>query len=925
MRQPFVGRVDLLEMLRERYRKAQCGDGGAVILRGEAGIGKSRLIERFLDEIRASDPCIVETAARDYASSPFAPIVDVVESWLERRAELFDLHPGLRDAVDLILQADARGNQPSGTERRRCFDAVAQLFRFAAADAPTTLVVDDLHYADPATLLMLRHIVAATRRSAFLFLGASRPSAAPDGFAGDEISRLERLENVHSVLLGPLHDDECQALILDASAGRLGRDQRYRIATRSEGNPLFAEELVRQALATERGGAQGVPATIRDAVLERFSLLAPEGREDLRLASAFGRSFDASLLARIAGRAIEDVHANLRSAVGLGLIEETEDPNVLRFRHALMQEAIYGALLQAERRELHRRILAELRTREQSVDGIAALAFHAHASGEREGTAYYNELAGDQATSNQAFETAAEFYERALSVHAESEPEAARVAQKLATTFMLSGFPDRAVRPARIALAQHRMRGDLEGVATVLMLLADVAGQVGEDERRLDLLAETSEVLAAAPEPRLQAKRALCMVELAIANHDVDAVIEGCEDIVNSANVELPVAIALRNAAAQAYLMQREWKAAIRAQALAVRLAAESGSEGDLSGSRFAEGVVFALGGELESAAESFGQAAAIARARWAATERAISVAFQGEMELIRGNAARARDLLEEALEEARRSDHPTLILMTGRVGIWLGMRLEDVALTRRVVADLDLETLFREKTPERFFPLSGAFAQYLADEGRNDEARDILARAVRRLSKKRLRSTDWSPCTVMTIATLGDEADIPAARRPIEEWFTPYASAFVDLFDALVAERLGNAAEAARIAERAIEPLGRYEFRFEQAAAQMLSGRKHDALAFFERFGAEGMARRLREELRPKNRRGRPADELTAREREVAGLVAEGLTNREICDRLSVSEKTVETHLASIFAKLGVRTRSEVEGRLGALAGSQS
>jgi len=316
-------------------------------------------------------------------------------------------------------------------------------------------------------------------------------------------------------------------------------------------------------------------------------------------------------------------------------------------------------------------------------------------------------------------------------------------------------------------------------------------------------------------------------------------------------------------------------------------------------------------------AGESFGEAAAIAHTRWATTERAIGIAHQAEAELIRGNFRRARELVDEALGDARLSDHPILITIMGRIGIFLGVRTDDASLVKEVVGALDLESLFHDRTPERYFALSGAFAQFLASQERLDEARSVLHRVVQRISEKRLRSTDWSVCTMMSIAILGDESDIAPARKTIHEWFAPYAPALLGLFDTLVADRFGNAAEAARHAEQSIEGFRTYEFRFEEAMALAFAGRKKEALKLFETFGSHSIVQRLRDELTPKNRQGRAAHILTSRERDVATLVADGLTNREISNRLSVSEKTVETHLASIFAKLGVRNRSDVASQL--------
>jgi len=568
--QPFIGRTELLETLHDRYRKAQCGDGGAVILHGEAGIGKSRLVECFVERIRPSDPHVITTATVEYVSSPFAPIVTVVETWLRMRPELFTFHPGLRDAVDLILKADAEALVPSAAERRRCFDGVARLFRLAAADAPTTVVIDDLHYADPATVHLLQHIVSATRRSAFLLVATTRPLVAATGVAMSPLSGLQRLSNVMEVAVAPLPDDLCERLIENSANGLIGREGRRRIRRRAEGNPFFAEELVRQALETGNNDLARVPATIFETVVERCSLLSERGREALYLAAALGRTFEATMLTRIMNGNLCDILAILRLAVRLGLVEETADIDTFRFRHALTQEAIYGELLPAERREVHRRIFSELRAGGESVQKIAALAFHAHASGDRETTVYYNELAGDHASGNQAFEAAVEFYERTLSAYGEADAEIARVCQKLATAHLLAGFPNRAMRPMQLALEQHRRRNDVESLADALLFLADISEQAGEDERRLGFLAEARDVLAAADAPRLQAKRSLCAFQIAIAERKVDGVVDRYEELANSGEIDLPVAIALRNASAHALLMKRRYQAAVRAQTDAV-------------------------------------------------------------------------------------------------------------------------------------------------------------------------------------------------------------------------------------------------------------------------------------------------------------------------------------------------------------------
>ncbi len=917
MKLPFTGRADILELVLDRYHKAQCGDGGGVVLRGEAGIGKSRLIERFLEMTGPEGKHIVVTAALDYASSPLAPIVTIVETWLQTRSMLFSEHPGLQSAVDLVRKVDGQGTPPSAAERRRCFDAIAQLFRFASADAPTTIVVDDLHFADHATVHLLYHILVATRKSPLFLLAAARPDVAADAGRSTPLSRLERLDGVSTIIVDPLPADACERMIVTASRGRIRRRARTRIQERAEGNPLFVEELVRESLATGRTSIAGVPATIFETVLERFSLLSPDARHMLRVAAVVGRTFDGELLGRVIGRGFIDLLGDIRHAVDLGLIDETERARHFHFRHAMTHDAIYGTLLLAERQAMHRSVFLELLKQTETIENVAVLAFHAHASDDCEASGNYNERAGDSAAVNQAFESAVVFYEHALQAVGRHAPRAAQVSRKLANAQLLAGYPDQAVQSVEIALEAYRERESVADISDALLQLADIASQTGDDERRLELLAEASAVLSGAQDPQLLAKRAICQFELAIADRDIETVIDGCIALLNADQVDATIKIALQNARANALLMQRRYDEAVLAQADAVRLADGACSEGEASGAHFALGAVLALSGKLGPASTSFEQSARFARRRWATTEGAISAAFQAEMELIAGNSVRARELLEGTLEVASRSDHPLLITMIGRVGIFLGARLDDLPFIRRVVDALDLENVLRDNTPGRLIQLSGAFAQFLTLEGRSEEAVAVLGRAVARLSAKRLKSSDWSPCTMITIAAIGESEDIPKARVPVRDWFTPYAPAFLDLFDAFVASRLGDGETATAHADRAAAGFHAFQFRYEEATALAIAGRKSEAITIFEEVGAYGAARRLREELIPRNRQGRAANSLTPREDDVAGLVIEGLSNREIADRLSVTEKTVETHLASIFGKLGIRSRLQLESRL--------
>lgn len=908
-----IGREAVFSAIELRYRKAQCADGGALIVSGDAGIGKSRVLESFV-RVHEGDGRVFAPAPLDAASSPFAPVAHVIEQLLHARGELFDLHPGLREAVGRLLDADLAGVPPSAGERRRCFEAAARLFRLASADAPTTLVIDDLHNADVALLHLLRQIVAVTERSAFLLVAAYRTGAAREDVAA-ELARLEALDNVTHCRVEPLARAPFEEVVRAMCGADVAKDVRARIVERAEGNPLFARELVRQALSGA-AGETAVPRSIAQSVLERFLILPARERETVSVAAALGRSFDVRVLARVTAETQEHALETMRDANRIGLVEQTAQPHVLRFPHALVQEAIYGDMLEAQRRSVHRRIFDALRGDAASIETIYAIAYHSFASGDRESTAFYNELAGDHAAANQAFERSVEFYVRAAEVASGDLAASARVLEKLANAYLIVGRPDRAVDPASRVLAYRRERGDVAGTVEALFILANVAGQIGEDELRLERLSEARELLGVTRDPALLGKRSLCDSEISLAERNAVGVIASCAAAAEESGIDPSDAIALRNAHAHALLLERRYREAILTQAEAVRFASKSGNSEQLSSSRFGLGAVLALSGQMSRASRAFERAARIAADRWALSERSLSLACAAEMELIGGRLAGARTFLDQALADSRYSDHSGVVVAIGRVGIFLGLRTNDTKLLSTVAAALDLDTLFRERTPAQYFALSGAYSQYLLSIERGAEAAEILRRAVRRLSVKRLRSTDWSVCSMLTVAEHGGEADLAAARKPIADWFAPHAPAFTHLFDGIVAARRGDTEAVARHGAAAIDDFRRYGFAYEQGVALEFAGRKREALDIMQACGFRADADRLREDLTPRNRRGRASDALTKRELEVARLVAEHLTNREIADRLFVSEKTVETHLASVFAKLGVSSRAGVAER---------
>jgi hypothetical protein len=211
------------------------------------------------------------------------------------------------------------------------------------------------------------------------------------------------------------------------------------------------------------------------------------------------------------------------------------------------------------------------------------------------------------------------------------------------------------------------------------------------------------------------------------------------------------------------------------------------------------------------------------------------------------GRTEDAKSIVQELLALAVQTENPAFIVLLGRIGLFVSLRTGDRALGRRIVERLELDERFRDDTPPRMFPISGAYAQWLLDQGRTDEANAVLRRAVDRLSQKRLRSTDWSVCTLLTVAMSGSVEDLATAREVLAMSFSALASAFLSFFDALASLRAQRESEARAFARAAASGLHSFQFCYEAALAWELAGEKQMALDLFTQQGAHRVDERER------------------------------------------------------------------------------
>ncbi|CAA9273041.1 MAG: hypothetical protein AVDCRST_MAG10-3403 [uncultured Acidimicrobiales bacterium] len=449
---PLVGRGHELAQVSAAVDGALEGQGGLVVLLGEGGTGKGRLLAeaRAVAEAGTRPLSWIALQCASYEQSvPFAPLRRLFGRWLglapdteptvaaglvrERFATLGTAGSDLDLAVELVLglpPTHALPHSPEGSTELAPFKvatAVEQILAGLAARRPVVVVLEDLQWADRATLDLVDYLVASEEPLPCLLVLTGRPCEGHPLGRWADLAASGLRETSTLLELGRLDPAGAEALLgAHVGVGTLPLDLERSLLQTAEGNPYFLEELVRALVDTEAlvRGPQGwehdpgvaftVPPTLERVVLERLDRLPDEARDLLATAAVIGRRFDADLLAGVLRRDPGDVTVALKGLTGLGLVEPADGQ--WRFTHQVMQDAAYGCLLHKARRDLHRQV-AEVLARRRPRQ-TAALARHWWEAAEAATSAPLAEEAAAEAEAQRSFEEAAELYGLAVEAFA---------------------------------------------------------------------------------------------------------------------------------------------------------------------------------------------------------------------------------------------------------------------------------------------------------------------------------------------------------------------------------------------------------------------------------------------------------------------------------------------------------------------------
>ncbi|MEP6639026.1 MAG: AAA family ATPase [Chloroflexota bacterium] len=431
----FVGRSNELTMLRSSADAVARGEPTLVVVGGEAGVGKSRLIAEVADGLRDDGWLVLVggSVALGDDSLPFGPIVEALRALVrdvdaDRIAEAAG--PGLPELARLVPELSAVAGampEPSGEAewlQIRIFEGVLRLLGRLSETTPVLLVIEDLHWADRSTRDLIAFLSRNGRDERLLMVGT---------FRTDELHRrhpltrwlaeAERQPRVERIDLGRFERDEVVELLerLSGIAGEpLAGTVLESIASRSDGNAFFAEELV-AAVDESRHRRGRLPETLRGVLLVRLEARSETAARLVQIASVAGREVGHGLLAEVCGLPDHELTLALHEAVDsqLLVVDREASSDSYRFRHALVQEAAYDELLPAERRRMHAAYAGALEAR--PAEGGAAeasrlveLAHHWTAANDRVRALRSAIEAGDASQTVFGHAEAGRQYERAI-------------------------------------------------------------------------------------------------------------------------------------------------------------------------------------------------------------------------------------------------------------------------------------------------------------------------------------------------------------------------------------------------------------------------------------------------------------------------------------------------------------------------------
>jgi DNA-binding CsgD family transcriptional regulator len=967
----LVGRVGELAELELALREAADRHPVLVLLGGESGVGKTRLVAEFEQGVSGKGALVLrgESLEQGDGELPYAGLVGALRPLVRERHPALDaLSPSSRTQLAALLPGLSEGRQPSDAHgpagQLRLFEAVLELVDLLGEATPVVLVLEDLHWADRSTRAFVAFLARSVRQERVLLLLTYRSDELHRRHPlRPLLSELERLERARRIELEPFDRGELVEALADILGDRPGEPLVARLFARSEGNPLYIEEL----LAAGLDGRGAAPQSLRDAFMLRIERL-PEDAQRAARAIAAGRRLDEPVIAQLTGIEPDALHVALRDAVAEQVLIAGEDGR-LGFRHALLREAVYDDLLPGERAELHlalaRAFDAEAAGEDRQPELAATIAHHYAMAGDQPAALRATVRAALAARAVHAYGEAADLAERALQLWPRV-PDTAQVVdldhvdllRLAAAAHGVAGDRTRAEVLLESALSELDRDAEPRRYATVLARLARVRWSLN---RGIEGVETAQRALALLPAEEPSRERASLLSWLARTRH-----LRGrFRDALVDAEKALVATVAagdrcsegeVLNTLGMTRIVLGEIEDGIASLRKAIEIAREDDELDDLATAYSNLADSLNLIGRTAEALETAREGLAATPARVTRSHDWMMLTVS-ELSFEIGDWKAARDELASPASK-----------MAGVVLIFRQLREAELALgigdDELAANDLrEVEPLVASSSEPQWIGTFGALLGELRRRSRDlESAREAVMRALDRIE---LCTDDVMRIARVSAVGARVEADIAQRARDLREKGQErdaVARARIHLQRLRAAAKEGGPVEKAWLATGAgdlARARGRNDPKLWSKAAaewdslsrpfQAAIARWRAAEAYVETGDRAAAAERARDALRVARRLGSRwlSDEVTAlaerarletadgatsppardsssdnghedpfgltpRERQVLALLAEGATNRQIGAALFMAEKTASVHVSRILSKLGVRSRTQ-------------
>ena len=842
------------EQLSVLFRMAATGNGRTVLVSGEAGIGKTALVEQFVSRHCRAAWRLWGACEALFTPRPLGPLYDIA--------------------------AQAQGSLPAlmsrDSPRPILFSALLEELQKSAI--PTVVVFEDVHWADEATLDLIK------------FLGRRIPSLAVlliVTYRDDELSRDHPLWSVVGDLPGkalarlrlvPLSEQAVRSL---AHQAHCSAEQLYAI---TGGNPFFVTEVLASDIP-------GVPMTVRDAVLARVARLSPAARALLELASVVPTRTERWLLDAVLGATAEGLEECLTSGM-LSL-----DQSTVSFRHELARQAVESTLSPLQKPALHAQVLQALLSHGEDTSQAARLVHHATGAHDEALVVRYAPLAAQQAAAQGAHREAAAQYATALRYTDRFPIERqAALFEGRAHECYFTGQMEEALQARQAALRIWRQRDQPGKIGQTLRWLSRLSWMLGKRGEAEQYAAEAVQLLETLPPGTGLAMGYSNMAQLAmLANDDAQAVRWGERAIAlaeSLGDVETLVHALTNVGAAQLHAQHEQGRAKLERS---LRLALERGWEEHAARASLNLGSCAADARDYPRAARYLQEGIAYCTRHDLDTWGTYMRAYQAHVRFEQGAWDDAAEEAARLLDRYRLA--PVVKILALVVLGWVRVRRGDPGSA--VVLDEARDLALATRELRRIAPVAAARAEAAWLHGKQEQC---LAEA--RMGYDLALGHEADPWTLGELSVwMWRAGEMSSAPGPIAEPFARQMAGDWRGAAALWAEIGCPYEQALALAEG-------------DASAQL------SALALFEQLGAQPAAALVRQRMRQQGIGGiprgpRPSTRtnqagLTTRQLEVLLLMAEGLSNAEIANRLSTSLKTVDHHVSAVLARLEVHSRAQ-------------